>query len=183
MNMLFALSLSLLVALPSLLLGSTTTVQALATTWYPGWHGADFPPENVPWTEYNEVKYAFAFVFAVLSTSLDPNRLYRVTTPDSSVVSLTPEDQTLLHHFVTVAHQNVCIFYPCSKLSHAQSRCIMQHVKASLAIGGWTGSVYFSSSVATPANRTAFVNAVLGLDTTYQLDGIDFEYVTFVSIL
>ena len=46
-----------------------------------------------------------------------------------------------------------------------------------LTIGGWTGSQYFSSAVATDANRTAFVNTVLGLVSKYNLDGLDFEYV------
>jgi chitinase len=45
----------------------------------------------------------------------------------------------------------------------------------SLSIGGWTGSQYFSSSVSTASNRTAFVQAVASLITQYDLDGIDFE--------
>ena len=47
----------------------------------------------------------------------------------------------------------------------------------SLSIGGWTGSQYFSSAVATASNRTAFVHAVVALVTQYKLDGIDFECV------
>lgn len=46
-----------------------------------------------------------------------------------------------------------------------------------LTIGGWTGSQYFSSAVATEANRTAFVKTVLSLVDKYDLDGLDFEYV------
>lgn len=46
-----------------------------------------------------------------------------------------------------------------------------------LSIGGWTGSQYFSIAMATPANRTAFVEAVSSLVLKYDLDGIDFEYV------
>lgn len=53
-----------------------------------------------------------------------------------------------------------------------------QGVKASLSIGGWTGSRFFSSNVASPENRTAFVKAVVGLVTKYNLDAIDFEYVS-----
>ena len=45
-----------------------------------------------------------------------------------------------------------------------------------LSVGGFDGSVFFSSGFATDANRTAFVNAVLNLTQTYNLDGIDFEY-------
>jgi chitinase len=55
-----------------------------------------------------------------------------------------------------------------------------QGVNASLSIGGWTGSGYFSSAVATAANRTSFVQAVVSLVTKYNLDGVDFECVVFI---
>ncbi len=55
----------------------------------------------------------------------------------------------------------------------------LQGVKALLTVGGWTGSQYFSSAVATEENRTAFVNTVMSLVDKYQLDGLDFEYVYF----
>ena len=54
---------------------------------------------------------------------------------------------------------------------------VFQGVKALLTIGGWTGSQYFSSAVATEANRTAFVKTMTDLVSKYDLDGLDFEYV------
>ena len=48
---------------------------------------------------------------------------------------------------------------------------------ALLSIGGWTGSIYFSTAVGSPENRTTFVKAVVGLANKYGLDGIDFESV------
>ncbi len=48
-----------------------------------------------------------------------------------------------------------------------------------LSIGGWGGSQYFSSAVATGANRTAFARAVINLVSMYQLDGVEFECVYF----
>jgi len=53
----------------------------------------------------------------------------------------------------------------------------LQNVKALLTIGGWTGSIYWSSSVATVQNRTTFANNVAQFARTHNLDGIDFEYV------
>lgn len=50
-----------------------------------------------------------------------------------------------------------------------------QGVKASLSIGGWTGSRFFSTSVGSAQNRTAFVGAVNKIVKQYDLDGIDFE--------
>ncbi|KAJ8588522.1 glycoside hydrolase family 18 protein [Rhizopogon salebrosus TDB-379] len=54
----------------------------------------------------------------------------------------------------------------------------VQGVEAHIAIGGWTGSLYFSSNLATPANRTAFVKTVVDFTSNYGLDGIqvDWEY-------
>ncbi|KAI8342256.1 glycoside hydrolase superfamily [Chlamydoabsidia padenii] len=48
----------------------------------------------------------------------------------------------------------------------------------SLSVGGWTGSVYFSSLIRTPASRNLFANNLLILVNKYKLDGlnIDWEY-------
>lgn len=80
--------------------------------------------------------------------------IFSVTTPDPSVLSLEASDPTYLPEFVKLAQGNGTM--------------------ASVSIGGWSGSGYFSSAV-TPANRTTFVNAVLGLVSNYSLDGVDFE--------
>jgi chitinase len=52
---------------------------------------------------------------------------------------------------------------------------VYQHVFAMLSIGGWTGSRFFSSAVATEANRTAFAKAVMAAVSQYNLDGVEFE--------
>lgn len=56
-----------------------------------------------------------------------------------------------------------------------------QNVAALLTVGGWTGSRYFSTAVASAESRTAFANAVLQLVDEYKLDGVDFEYVCLLS--
>ncbi|KAJ6492023.1 chitinase [Mycena sanguinolenta] len=45
-----------------------------------------------------------------------------------------------------------------------------------LSIGGWSGSRYFSTAVATNDSRTRFIDAILALVSTYDLDGIDFDW-------
>jgi chitinase len=50
-------------------------------------------------------------------------------------------------------------------------------VVASLSVGGWGGSRYFSYAVGSERNRTSFVNGILDLAKEYELDGIDFECV------
>ena len=44
-----------------------------------------------------------------------------------------------------------------------------------VAIGGWTGSQYFSANVNSD-NRAAFVKAVVDFATQYNVDGIDFDW-------
>ena len=48
-----------------------------------------------------------------------------------------------------------------------------------LSIGGWSGSQYFSSLVATDDTRTSFANAILNVVSQYQLDGIEIECALF----
>ncbi|KAL0956895.1 hypothetical protein HGRIS_003001 [Hohenbuehelia grisea] len=81
---------------------------------------------------------------------------FAVPTADPSVISLDPSDKTLLPKFVAAAHQH--------------------NVSASLSIGGWAGSRFFSTSVGSPNNRTAFVKAIVDLAKQYKLDGIDFDW-------
>ncbi|KAF8886493.1 glycoside hydrolase family 18 protein [Infundibulicybe gibba] len=81
---------------------------------------------------------------------------FAITTPDVNTISLDSAGQQLLPSFVDNANKN--------------------NVSALLSIGGWTGSQYFSTAVATAANRTLFVQSVLGLVSKYKLDGIDFDW-------
>ncbi|KAH9958052.1 glycoside hydrolase [Russula dissimulans] len=113
--------------------------QFIAATWYASWHSSDFTLQDVSWSKYTAVIYAFAS-----------------TTPDSSVLGLADSDMTLLPQFVETAH--------------------LYGVDALLSVGGWGGSQYFSSAVATDANRTAFAQAVMNLVTQYSLDGVEFDW-------
>ncbi|KAH9057928.1 glycoside hydrolase family 18 protein [Lactarius deliciosus] len=112
---------------------------AVAATWYASWHSSEFTLQDVSWSKYSNVIYAFA-----------------TTTPDVNVLGLADSDKELLPMFVQAAHGN--------------------NVKAILAIGGWTGSQYFSYAVATDANRTAFAQAAMKLVSTYNLDGVEFAW-------
>ncbi|GLB37398.1 putative glycosyl hydrolase 18 family protein [Lyophyllum shimeji] len=84
------------------------------------------------------------------------NYAFALTTPDPNVISLEDSDRVILQQFVSAAHKH--------------------NVKASLSIGGWTGSRWFSPNVASAANRTAFVKSVTGLVKQHKLDGIDFDW-------
>ncbi|KAH9477623.1 Chitinase A1 [Psilocybe cubensis] len=114
-------------------------MDVVATGWYPGWLGSQLPPNEISWTKYSALTFAFA-----------------TTTPDPSVIALDDESAALLPTFVNEAHNNC--------------------VDALLSIGGWTGSIYYSTAVGSADNRTTFVKAILDLVNTYALDGIDFDW-------
>jgi len=49
-------------------------------------------------------------------------------------------------------------------------------VSATISIGGWTGSRFWSSAVGSAENRTAFVKTCLDFVDKYQLDGLDTDW-------
>ncbi|KAG2365438.1 glycoside hydrolase family 18 protein [Suillus spraguei] len=77
-------------------------------------------------------------------------------TQDVTSLSLSASDGDFLPKFVSEAH------------AHG--------VEAHIAIGGWTGSIYFSSNLATAKNRTAFVKTVVDFASQYKLDGLQFDW-------
>ncbi|KZT41563.1 glycoside hydrolase [Sistotremastrum suecicum HHB10207 ss-3] len=81
---------------------------------------------------------------------------FAITTDDDAHVALEDSDATLLTQFVTLAHKN--------------------SVEARLAVGGWGGSQSYSYAVGSAANRTAFANSLLALQSKYNLDGFDFDW-------
>ncbi|OCF38068.1 hypothetical protein I316_00292 [Kwoniella heveanensis BCC8398] len=56
------------------------------------------------------------------------------------------------------------------KTAHAAGK------RVKLSIGGWTGSVYFSTICASATNRKTFINAILDAYNLYNLDGIDIDW-------
>lgn len=78
------------------------------------------------------------------------------TTQSVTSLSLAGSNGDLLPQFVSEAH------------AHG--------VEAHIALGGWTGGIWFSSNVATAENRTAFVQTVTDFVTQYDLDGVQFDW-------
>ncbi|CAE6472313.1 hypothetical protein ACGC1H_004112 [Rhizoctonia solani] len=76
------------------------------------------------------------------------------TTPNISFVNIS--DPEVFKDFVSTAHAN--------------------NVSATISIGGWTGSQYFSSAVATAENRTEFVKTMVSLLKDNDLDGLSFDW-------
>ncbi|KAF8694179.1 Glycoside hydrolase family 18 protein, partial [Rhizoctonia solani] len=79
---------------------------------------------------------------------------FALTTPNISFVNIS--DPEVFKDFVSTAHAN--------------------NVSATISIGGWTGSIYFSSAVATAENRTEFVKTMVNLLSDNKLDGLSFDW-------
>lgn len=45
-----------------------------------------------------------------------------------------------------------------------------------LTIGGWDGSIYFSSSMTTSSNRTTFVQSIVSMVNKYGFQGVEFDW-------
>ncbi|KAF8762019.1 Glycoside hydrolase family 18 protein [Rhizoctonia solani] len=73
-----------------------------------------------------------------------------LTTPNISFVNIS--DPEVFKDFVSTAHAN--LLFP----------------------SGWTGSIYFSSAVATAENRTEFVKTMVNLLSDNKLDGLSFDW-------
>ncbi|KAK7062037.1 chitinase [Favolaschia claudopus] len=78
------------------------------------------------------------------------------TTPDPRELSLASSNPDLLPEFVATAQAN--------------------GVKAKVSIGGWTGSLFWSSNIGSAQNRTLFVKTLTDFATQFDLDGLDFDW-------
>ncbi|KAJ3992507.1 glycoside hydrolase superfamily [Lentinula boryana] len=81
---------------------------------------------------------------------------FALPTVDTSVLTLNGSNGEVLPSFVEQAHTN--------------------GVNAHVSVGGWGGSIYFSTAVGSAENRTQFVKAITDFAANYSLDGINFDW-------
>lgn len=137
--------------------GTNSPAHFISGAWIAGWNVTNSSLSSVNWNKYSSMYWSFAYVSSATFCSTwkaKCPRIFSVTTPDSSVLSLDDSGPDLIPNFVEQAHQH--------------------DTMAGIAVGGWTGSRYFSQAV-TPQNRSTFVKAVLDMVSKYQLDEINFE--------
>ncbi|KIK67736.1 glycoside hydrolase family 18 protein [Collybiopsis luxurians FD-317 M1] len=129
----------------------------ISSAWLAGWHTSSGDPKptpafdlsNISWSKYTDIYYSFAV--------LEIEGLNdRIPTDNTSLISLNGSAGDVLPSFVQQAHAN--------------------GVNAHIALGGWGGSQFFSTSVGSAENRTLFVKALTDFATNYSLDGINFDW-------
>ncbi|KAH7877124.1 glycoside hydrolase superfamily [Lentinula edodes] len=81
---------------------------------------------------------------------------FALPTADTQVLTLNGSNGDALPSFVHQAHAN--------------------GVNAHVSVGGWGGSIYFSTAMGSAENRTQFVKAITDFATNYSLDGINFDW-------
>jgi chitinase len=107
--------------------------------YYADWTASQLPPENVDWSVYDVMNYAFA----------EPNA-------DGTLTFSAWNSADILTRLVSSAHG-------------AGKRVVV-------SVGGWTGSAYFSSIVASSSLRSTFLQSLLDMVDTYKLDGVDLDW-------
>ncbi|EGO03459.1 glycoside hydrolase family 18 protein [Serpula lacrymans var. lacrymans S7.3] len=81
---------------------------------------------------------------------------FATTTTSSPYVEVASSDQAILPRFVSAAHQN--------------------GVDALLTVGGWGGSLFYSTAVSSNSTTSDFIQGLLALVKQYDLDGLDFDW-------
>ncbi|OZJ03959.1 hypothetical protein BZG36_03241 [Bifiguratus adelaidae] len=96
---------------------------------------------------------------------------------DASKVPYTSVDHIIYAFGIPDAHGNIGQFSG-STLSSVVNGAHKHNVGVSLAIGGWSGSIYFSNLVKSAGSRATFVKNLVNLVKHYDLNGlnIDWEY-------
>ncbi|GAA5956258.1 hypothetical protein JCM3765_005608 [Sporobolomyces pararoseus] len=120
-------------------------------------YGAGFTNKKVVSGFYPSYSLAPADIDFAPYTHL--NYFVFTTTPSASAISQAGIDDSTIIDFV--------------------ARSKKAGVTAGYTVGGWTGSQYFSTNVATAANRTIFAKTLLAVMNQYGFDGgisIDWEY-------
>jgi chitinase len=100
----------------------TSPPTLVASAWYTGWHAADFSLEDVSWSKYTHMAYTFACVVCPCPPERSFDLFSRITTPESSFISLESSDQQLLPQFVAAAHKYVT-YSPFQHEVHLTEQC------------------------------------------------------------
>lgn len=148
-------------------------VAKVASSYFAGFHATAqlhspaFAVDQIDWTKYTDVKWAFAETTAC---------------GDLNLSGSAPE---LIPSFVEAAHKHVSSHGKLGAASRTAHHSLtlgprghaprLQGKNASISVGGWSGSQYFSWNFGNAANRTNFVQKCLDLVKKYNLDGLDFE--------
>ncbi|KAF5358984.1 hypothetical protein D9758_004836 [Tetrapyrgos nigripes] len=119
----------------------------VASGYFPGWHAANATPA-FDISDISWDKYTkLVFAFA---------RINSETAEDGGLTICQKFNPQLLAPFVEAAKSN--------------------NVAASVSIGGWEGSRFFSSLVGSAENQTKFVKTVTDFAVQYDLDGVDLDW-------
>lgn len=110
--------------------------------------------------------YTSVFLLDILT-----KKRYSVPSEDVQQNLELPDGEAAFNDFVEQARAKVCrlFFHLLLRLT------LLQNVKTMISVGGWSGSRFFSSSVATADNRTAFAKSLLNFTSVHNMSGIDFE--------
>jgi chitinase len=102
----------LVLSLVAVTVSSAPENATIAAGWYTSWHAQDVPLDQLSWSKYTHLIYAFVYallctLFDVLQVNL---KLYRPTTPNITTLGFSDLDSTLIPQFVDYARGSVIVF-------------------------------------------------------------------------
>jgi len=155
---------------------SSPVPQPIVAAYFPEWgiYGRNFQIADVPVNQLTHLIYAFARIDSNGQVSLFDSYAAtdkRFTNPADAVAG-KPDSY---YYPAGDARANQTVFGNFNQIAELKS--LNPKLRTSIAIGGWTLSDNFSTTLDTAAEREVFANSVINFLKTYNMfDGVDFDW-------
>jgi len=155
---------------------SSPVAQPIVAAYFPEWgiYGRNFQVADVPVNQLTHLIYAFARIDSNGQVSLFDSYAAtdkRFTNPADAVAG----NADSYYYPAGDSRANQTVFGNFNQISVLKA--LNPKLRTSIAIGGWTLSDNFSTTLDTAAEREVFTNSVINFLKTYNMfDGVDFDW-------
>ena len=155
---------------------SSPVAQPIVAAYFPEWgiYGRNFQVADVPVNQLTHLIYAFARIDSNGQVSLFDSYAAtdkRFTNPADAVAG----NADSYYYPAGDSRANQTVFGNFNQIS--ELKALNPKLRTSIAIGGWTLSDNFSTTLDTAAEREVFTNSVINFLKTYNMfDGVDFDW-------
>jgi GH18 family chitinase len=155
---------------------SSPVAQPIVAAYFPEWgiYGRNFQIADVPVNQLTHLIYAFARIDSKGQVSLFDSYAAtdkRFTNPADAVAGKADS----YYYPAGDSRANQTVFGNFNQIAELKS--LNPKLRTSIAIGGWTLSDNFSTTLDTAAEREVFTNSVINFLKTYNMfDGVDFDW-------
>jgi len=155
---------------------SSPVAQPIVAAYFPEWgiYGRNFQIADVPVNQLTHLIYAFARIDSNGQVSLFDSYAAtdkRFTNPADAVAG----NADSYYYPAEDSRANQTVFGNFNQIS--ELKALNPKLRTSIAIGGWTLSDNFSTTLDTAAEREVFASSVINFLKTYNMfDGVDFDW-------